>query len=198
MQNPCQRYVKGLKRVFQYLDHHWNLGIRYSKDDMDFEPVCYVDADFACDKDEYKSMMGYVFMLAGGPVEWKSIKQRIRALSTIEAEYVAGSTAAQEAVWIRRFLGEIGIKKIKPISFRCDSKSAIEWTKNPVQHHRTKHIGVKYHFIRQACTEGEISISHMPTEDNIADGFTKPLTGQKFIRFVKGLGLQHIAAEADD
>jgi hypothetical protein len=114
---------------------------------MDFEPVCYIDADFAHDKDEYKSIMGYIFMLAGGSVEWKSIKQCIRALLTIEAKYVAGSTVAQEAVWICWFLGEIGIKKVKSISFRCDSKSAIEWTKNPVQHHRMKHIGVKYHFI---------------------------------------------------
>jgi hypothetical protein len=92
---------------------------------------------------------------------------------------VAAADAAQEAIWIRRFLRDIGIET-KPLSFRCDSKSAIAWTKNPVQHHRTKHIGVKYHFVREKVKEGEIVISHVPTEENIADGFTKPLTGQKF------------------
>jgi hypothetical protein len=125
------------------------------------------------------------------------MKQKMTALSTTEAEYVAGSTAAQEAVWIGKFLAEIGVPT-GPMAFRCDSQSAIAWTMNPVQHHRTEYIGVKYHYIREACENGEVAISHVPTHENIADGLTKSLVGRQFERFVQGLGLKKIARGAED
>jgi hypothetical protein len=196
MQNPCGRHGKGVRRVFQYLNHHRNLGIHYYRTPT-FEPVCYVDADFARNTDEYKSTTGYLFLLAGSVIEYKSQKQKMTAQSTTEAEYIAGSAAAQEAVWIHRFLAEIGVPT-GPIAFKYDSNSAIAWTKNPVQHHRTKHIGIKYHYIQQAYMDGEIAISYVPTDENIADGLTKPLVGRQFVRFVQGLGLRRIARRAED
>ncbi|KAH9672574.1 hypothetical protein KPL70_017783 [Citrus sinensis] len=106
----------------------------------------YVDSDFAGDLDKRKSIIGYVFTLAGAAISWVSKLQTVVALSTTEAEYMAVTQACKEAIWIQRLLEELGHKQQK-IPVFCDSQSALHIARNPAFHSRTKHIGVQYHFV---------------------------------------------------
>ena len=117
----------------------------------------YVDSDFAGDLDKRRSTSGYVFTLAGGAISWMSKLQNIVALSTTEAEYIAASHACKEAVWLKGLLGEFGRLKDN-IRLLCDSQSAIHLAKNPAYHSKSKHILIKYHFVRQVITERGVSL----------------------------------------
>ena len=112
------------------------------------DSVCgYVDSDFAGDLDKRRSTLGYVFTLAVGAISWMSKLQATISQSTIEAEYMVVSHACKEAIWLKGFLVEFGKVKDNVIIF-CDSQSAIHLAKNPSYHSKTKHIEIKYHFVR--------------------------------------------------
>src|ERR1700728_995295 len=125
-----------------------------------------------------------------GAVMWSSKKQHIIALSSTEAEYIVQMHAAKEALWIRTFIGEFrrGFSS-DPIPINCDNQGAIALAKDNKFHARTKHIDIRYHFIREAVENGKINMQYIPTNDNIADIFTKPLAKAKFERFTAMLGL---------
>jgi len=109
--------------------------------------LSYNDADWDGDPDERKFTSGYSFLLNGGSITWCSKKQTCVSLSTMEAEYVAGSTAVQEGVWLRRFLREFGIvaRAEEPVTIYCDSSAAIAYSKDPKYHGKTKYIDIRYH-----------------------------------------------------
>ena len=107
------------------------------------------DADWAGDQEDRKSSSGYLFQMAGGPVSWRSRKQDSVALSTSEAEYIALSSAAQETVWIRRLITELGMEPEGPTTLMEDNQSAIAMAKNPQFHGSAKHIDIRHHFIRE-------------------------------------------------
>lgn len=129
------RYLKGT--------HHYCLCFDHTN--MVLEG--FTDADMAGDVDTRKSTTGYLYTFAGAAVSWVSKLQKIVALSTTEAEYIAATEACKEMLWIQRFLGELGIKQDKYVLY-CDSQSAIHLAKNPAFHSRTKHIDLRYHWIR--------------------------------------------------
>jgi hypothetical protein len=112
------------------------------------------------------------------------------ALSSTEAEYVAQTHAAKEAIWLRSFVSEIQGKSKNPITILCDNQGAIALAKDNKFHGRTKHIDLRYHFIREAVEDGKINVKYVPTDHNISDIFTKPLPKPKFQHFVKLLGLR--------
>ncbi len=111
------------------------------------------------------------------------------ALSTAEAEYVALSVATQEVVWIRRLLSDLGACPKEPTILMEDNQGAIAISKNPVSHARTKHIDIKFHFVREAVKEGIISLTYCPTEKMTADLLTKPLTRIRFKSLRKEMGM---------
>ena len=120
------------------------------------DEVCgYVYSDFAGDLDKRRSTSGYVFTLIGGAISWMSKLQNIVALSTTEAEYIVASPACKEAIWLKGLLGELG-KDQNTIKKICDSQSAIHLDKIPSYHSKTKHIPVKYHFVRHVVDEGRV------------------------------------------
>ena len=124
-----------------------NLGLRYKDDDT--ELVGYSDADWAGDLNDRKSTSGYVFMLGGAAISWKSCKQGCVALSTAEAEYMALASAAQEALWMTRLINEFRVFEasiMPPVKIYEDNQSGICIAKNQQQHGRSKHIDIKYHF----------------------------------------------------
>jgi len=132
------------------------------------------DASFQTDKDVFRSKSRFVFCLNGGEVSWKSSKQSTVADSTTEAEYIAASEAAKEAVWIRKFITELGVVPSisGPIDLYCDNNGVITQAKKPRSHQKSKHIQRRYHLIREINDRGDVKISRVSMNANVADPFT--------------------------
>ena len=120
-----------------------------------------------------------VFTAGGNPISWRSSLQKVVALSTTEAEYIALSDAVKEGVWLKHFAEELGFPQ-DSVEIFCDSQSGIALSKNAVYHEKTKHVATKYHFIRDLITAGEVQVLKIATEYNPADIFTKVLPVFKF------------------
>ena len=129
-----------------------------------------------------------MIQLAGGPVCWNSRKQKSVALSSTEAEYMAMSDTSQQLVWLKSLFGEIGYK-VKPITLNVDNKGAIFLAKNRKQEHRSKHIDIRYHFMREKVEEKIINVVHDPTQEQLADIMTKIVTFDTFVKMRKQIGL---------
>ncbi len=150
----------------------------------------YSDADWAGDVSDRKSTSGYLFMMSGATVSWRSRKQTCVALSTAEAEYVALASASQEATWLRRLFEDLHEKQAEPTVIHEDNQSAICIAQNPQYHSKTKHIDIKYHFIREKIVDNTIELRYCPTNDMLADTLTKGLTYDKFSKLREKLGVK--------
>jgi hypothetical protein len=137
-----------------------------------------------------------VFFLGDYLVSWQSLKQKVVALSSCEAEYIATTTAAAQALWLSRMLAKLLGRKVDVVELKVDSKSALALAKNPVFHERSKHIRIKYHFIRDCLEDGSIKASHITTTDQLADILTKSLEKSKFQEMRERIGLQQITSSA--
>ena len=122
-------------------------------------------------------------------VSWSSKKQGIITLSSTEAEYVAETHASKEAVWLKRFVKEITGQKAEPLTIKADNQGAIALAKDNKFHARTKHIDLRYHFIREAVEQGKVKMEYIPMSENVANIFTKALAKPKFLEFIGKLGL---------
>jgi hypothetical protein len=167
-----------LKRIFRYLVDTPRYGIWYPKGSS-FILNGYTDADWAGDKDDRKSTSGACQFLGRSLVCWSSKKQNCISLSTAEAEYVAAASGCTQLLWMRQTLKEYGVICDK-VPLLCDNESAIKIAYNPVQHSRTKHIEIRNHFIRDHVARGDIELIYVPTKDQLADIFTKPLDEARF------------------
>ena len=127
-------------------------------------------------------------MIGIGAVSWSAKKQRVTALSTLEAEYMVMSEAAREAMWMIKLLRELGAN-VKFIKMFADNQGAIALTKNPVFHNRSKHIDVQYHFMREKVADGMLQIKFIPSGDMIVDALTKGLPPVEHGGHCEGLGL---------
>ncbi|UYV68045.1 hypothetical protein LAZ67_5002898 [Cordylochernes scorpioides] len=150
LEYPGPAHCTTVKNIFHYLKGTPHMGILFTGQD---QLVGYSDSDFARDVDSRKSTTGYAFMMNGGTVSWASQRQPIIALSTTESEYIAACSAAKELIWIRRLLQGIGCDITKETELYIDNQAAIKLVENPVFHKRTKHIDVRYHFIRSKHEE---------------------------------------------
>ncbi|GJU13717.1 retrovirus-related pol polyprotein from transposon TNT 1-94 [Tanacetum coccineum] len=164
---PTEKHLKEVKRIFCYLWGTVNMGLWYTKDSC-FELTGFSDAGYAGCKDTFKSTSGGAQFLGKKLVNWSSKKQDCTALSTTEAEYI-------------------------PIY--CDSKSAIAISCNPVQHSRTKHIAVRYHFIKEHVEKGTIELYLVKTDYQLADLFTKALPVDRFNYLVRRLGMRSFSPQ---
>ena len=144
------------------------------------------DAAFQTDQDDLRSQSGFMFCLNGGAVSWKSSKQE-----TV-AKYVAASDATKEAVWIKKFITELGVVPsiLDPVDLFCDDNRAIAQAKEPRSHQKSKHILRRFHLIREIVERGDVKICKIPTDDNVADPLTKTLVQAKHDRHVMSLGLR--------
>eukprot|EP00253_Pinus_taeda_P016429 PITA_16429 len=148
-----------------------------------------------CTRPDISHAVGVVsrYMANPGKEHWWSYQLDVKAtdvaLSTTEAEYIAASHACKEAVWLKGLLGEFG-KLQDNIRLLCDSQSAIHLAKNPAYHSKSKHIPIKYHFVRQVITERGVSLEKVHTKENCADMFTKPVLLEKLRWCLASLGLQ--------
>ena len=185
-ENPGWKHWEAVKKIFRYLLGTKNLELTYGGEERGL--LGYVDADGAS-QDHRRAISGYVFMVDGGAVSWSSKKQELVTLSTTEAEYVAATHAAKEAIWLRRLLTELFESINTPTTLFSDSKSAIALAHDGHYHARTKRIDIRYHFIRYIIEAGTIKLVYCPTNDMTADTLTKVLPSVKAKHFASALGL---------
>ena len=140
----------------------------------------YCDADWGGDLNDRKSTTGYCTFINNNLISWNSKKQRTVALSSTEAEYMAINEVAKELMWLRIILKEMNINVKSPSILYVDNQSAIKISENDTEHDRTKHIDIRYYFIRDLITNGEIKLHWVSTAEQLADIFTKPLGGTIF------------------
>ena len=176
---PTERDWIAVKRIFRYLKGSIDFGILYRGGKANF--IAFSDADYGMCEETKRSTSGVVSMIGTGAVTWSSRRQQSVALSTMEAELMAASEAAKDVVWIRRVLGEIdaGKLKYKPTLF-VDNMGTISLINNPVFHRRSKHIEIRQYFVRERCEEGIMVVSHVASEQQVADIMTKPLARVAF------------------
>ncbi|KAL4272215.1 hypothetical protein GQ457_13G013050 [Hibiscus cannabinus] len=174
MEEPVQSHWKALKRILRYIQGTVSLGLFYSKT-KDYKLVGYSDSDWCGDIDDRKSTSGYVFFMGDTAFTWLSKKQPIVTLSTCEVEYVAAFWCVCHAIWLRNLLSKMMLKQADATVIHVDNKSTIELAKNPVNHERSKHIDVRFHFIRDHVKGGNVELVHVASQDQVADIFTKPL-----------------------
>ena len=179
-----------MKRVLRYLKGTSSHGLEYrrassnakfgSKEPMDI--VVYGDADNSSRIHDSRSTTSWITLMANGPISFRSIIQRIIALSTVESEFRALRDVCQEVEWLRAFIQELGIILWGPTVVKQDNQSAIKLATNPIMHVKTKHFRVDQHYVRQLVKDMVIATEYMPTNDMLADILNKALSGPHFIR----------------
>jgi len=185
--NPKESHLKAVKRIIRYLVNTQNFGLCYPSSN-NFDLVGYSDADYVGFLVDRKSTSGMYFILGHALVSWSSRKQNCVALSTTEAEYIALNGCSGQILWMMQTLLDFGLTFNK-VPLKCDSKSAIDLSNNPVHHSRTKHIDVRHHFVRDHIAKEEIYVEFIPTDFQLADIFTKPLSNDRFEQLRLDLGI---------
>jgi hypothetical protein len=185
--NPKTSHLLQVKRIIKYVSGTCNHGMLYS---YNANPtlIGYCDADWAGSADDRKSTSGGCFFFGENLISWFSKKQNCVSLSTVEAEYIAAGSGCSQLLWMKQMLTEYNVEQDVMTLF-CDNISAINISKNPVQHSRTKHIDIRHHFIRELVEKKVVTLEHIATEDQLADIFTKPLDAVRFERLRSALGV---------
>jgi hypothetical protein len=168
-------HIRAAKHVIRYLVASKDLGLRFGERQQEDLLVGYCDSDWAGDLETRRSTTAYVFMIAGGAVTWASRLQATTALSTTEAEYMSACAATQEAIHLRQLLKDIGFEQRKATTLHEDNQGCVALSRNPGDHQRTKHIDIRYHFVREKTASDEIKLVYVPTDKQLADLLTKPL-----------------------
>ena len=189
MEEPKYTHWKAIKRILRYIKGTVSLGLFYSKSN-EYKLMGYSDSDWCGDIDDRKSTSGYVFYLGDTAFTWVSKKQPIVTLSTCEAEYVAASWCVCHAIWLRNLLRELKLPQHEATEIRVDNKSAIELAKNPVHHERSKHIDVRFHYIREHVKKKDVQMNYVASRDQVADIFTKVLPTELFNNYKMMLGMK--------
>ena len=193
MTNPSETHWTGVKRILRYLRGTSNYGLVYDGSGYN-ELYGFSDADWAGDVNTRRSTSGYVNKFGNSTITWCSRRQATVAKSSTEAEYVSLSAATQEIIWLRRLFDSLGVHSDSPTKIYEDNQGAIDISKNPKHHDRTKHIDVCHHFVRERVTSNEVAVIYCPTEDMTADIMTKGLGAIKFQRFRNSLGVFDVAS----
>jgi len=168
MEEPKASHWAAVKQILRYLSGTVHFGYVYKRQGST-ELVGFSDSDLAGDVHDRKSTSGSVFLLGTSLVTWASQKQRVVALSSYEAEYIASANAACQGIWFSRLLGELLGIQAPMVRLLVDNKSAIALSKNPVHHDISKHIDTRYHFIRDCVDRGEVDIDHVGMTEQLAD-----------------------------
>ena len=144
-----------------------------------------------------KSTSGYVFTIDSGVVCWNSRKQEVVAQSTIEAKYIFLAAAANQGIWLRKFLADLGQEQSSPTKLYCDNKSAITIAQNPVQYGKTKYMNVKFHYIKEAEKNSLVKLHYCSTDVQLADIMTKalPKSRLEFLRLKLGMSKANLKEE---
>ncbi|WJX19405.1 hypothetical protein P8452_09107 [Trifolium repens] len=188
--NPGMDHWKAAKKVLRYLQETKDYMLMYRQTD-NLDVTGYLDSDFAGCVDSRKSTSGYIFMLAGGAISWRSTKQTLVATSTMEAEFVSCFEATSHGVWLKSFISGLRIMDSisRPLKVFCDNSATVFMAKNNKSGSRSKHIDIKYLAIRERVKDKVVLIEHISTELMIADPLTKGMPPLKFKDHVENMGL---------
>ena len=180
---------KAVRRIFRYLLKTKDLKLMYQRTGQPLKVFC--DSDFAGYAIDRKSRSGYVFILAGGAISWLSKKQPIRSQPTCEAEFVAMQEAARETVWISLLLRELVQLSYcpHPCKIFCDNIGAISWSKDEVVAESSKHVQMRYFYVKNCVSKGILDYIYISSSENVADILTKVLNRVKTQYFTKAMGL---------
>ena len=189
LSNPGKDHWIAAKHVMRYLKRTKDYMLTYQKSDQ-LEIIRYSDFDFAGCQDSMKSTSGYIYLLVGGAISWKSVKQSIVASFTMAAEFVACYEASNHGIWLRNFVTELyimdGIER--PLKLFCDNKSAVLYSNNNRSSTKSKFIDIKFLVIKERVQSGLISIEHIGTNSMIADPLTKGLPPKVFHEHTAHMG----------
>jgi hypothetical protein len=177
-----------VKRIFRYLRQSASTKLVYRKTNEDL--IGFSDSDWGGDKRDLKSTTGYTFVLSGAAISWNSKKQPTVAKSTTEAEYMALSMAATEAIWLKGLHKELVPQASDVVEIFCDNKGSIDLSRNPGYRPKTKHIAVQHHFIRDRIAIGDILVKQIETTNMVADCLTKGLFKDVHNKCISGMGLE--------
>ena len=190
---PTETHLSEAKRILRYIKRTINLGIWYPKD-FGFELIAFSDADHTGCLDSRKSTSGALKFLGDKLVSWQSKKQDCTSLSSTEAEYVALSACCAQVIWMRTQLKDYGYV-FERIPMYCDNRSAIAISCNSVQHSKSKHIDLRYHFIKDHVEQGTVELYFVGTEYQLADLLTKALPPARFNELVHRIGMRCLTQE---
>lgn len=190
LHNPGMDHWKAAKRVLRYLQRTRGHMLTYRRSDQ-LEIIGYSDSDFAGCQDSRKSTLGYIYLLAGGAISWKSAKQTLVATSTMEAEFVACYEASNQAIWLRNFVAGLRIVSgiERPLKLYCDNNSAVLFSNNNRSSSRSKYIEIKFLAVKERVQSGQISIEHIGTDSMIADPLTKAVIPKLFHEHTAHMGI---------
>jgi hypothetical protein len=184
-----------VKHILRYLWGTIAYGLRYTSSGGVMLHG-YTDSNWMGSTVDQKSNSGYCFNLGSAMISWSSRKHGSIAQSTTEAEYIAASVASREAVWLRKLLSDLFSAELEPTVIHYDNQSCIKLSENLVFHHRSKHIEMRYHYVRNMVQKNILSIQYVPMVEQTADILTKPLSLTKFVYFRDKLGVAENASFA--
>ena len=156
---------------------------------QDFVLKAFTDEDWEGSVDDWKSTNGAIFFLGNCLVSWISKKQSSISLYTAEDEYIVGASCCTQVIWMKNALEDLLVKYEHPIIINCDNTNAINMSKNLVMHSKTKHIPIKYHFLREQVSQKVVKLEYVDTKEHIVDIFTKPLPKEDFEHLRWNLGV---------
>jgi hypothetical protein len=185
--NPKEVHLRAVKRIMRYLVYTPKFGLWYPKGST-FDLIRYSDADYAGCKIDRKSTSGTCQFLERSLVSWASKKQNSVALSTTEAEYIAAGYCYAQLLWMRQTLRDYSYRLSK-VPLLCDNESAIRMADNPVEHNHTKHIDIRYHFLRDHQQKEDIEIAYVSTHNQLVDIFATPLDEKDFSKLRNELNI---------
>jgi hypothetical protein len=197
LERPTEEHLQAMKKILCYIARTLQYGLRYGRRMGTTRLVGYCDCDLAGNIDMRKNTTGALFFLGKSLVNWQSLKQRVVALSSCKAEYIAATTAATQAIWMARLLVELLGRKLEVVELKVDSKSALTLARNPVFHKRSKHIDLRYHFIQNCLAEGTVSATYINTVEQLANILTKSLGRVKFQELRTRIGMVQIGRDRD-
>lgn len=177
-----------MQHTLAYLRGTLDYRILYKRDGS-LKPIGFVDADYGGYADTRRSTSGELYVMADGLVAWGAHHERTVALSTAEAEYMAGARGARQLEWLYSFMSELNLAQPRPALLRCDNQAAIALAQSSKGHSRVKHIDIHHHYIRERVEDGDLEIVHIPGTNNIADIMTKPLPYPRHIDLINRMGL---------
>jgi hypothetical protein len=182
LNNPSMNHWKASKRVLRYLKRMKNHILIYRRSDK-LEVIGYIDSDFAGCVDSLKSISGYIFMLAGGVISWRSAKQIMIVSSTMTAEFITCFEASNHKIWLKNFITGLHIvDTIKlPLKLYCDNSSAVLYSNNNMSSLKFKHIDIKFFVVNERVQSGLINIEHIGIASILADPLTKGLIPKQFM-----------------
>ncbi|KAL7584067.1 hypothetical protein Lser_V15G45598 [Lactuca serriola] len=175
MERPTTKHLQAVKGILRYVKGTLDYGLKYSRGRKEVVIVGYTDSDLGNDVNDRRSTGGMAFYVNGNLITWASQKHICVALSSCEAEFMAATLAACQGIWLRRLLREITGQTVPPVTMMVDNRSSLDLMKNPVFHGRSKHIDIRFHFIRECIENGEITMSHVSSKEQKADILTKTL-----------------------